>query len=253
MVESDPTKRFSNRVENYVKYRPSYPPAVLTCLQQECGLVPTSVVADVGSGTGLLTELFLQNGNPVYAVEPNDEMCKAAETRLHPYPNFTSVTGTAAATTLPDHSVDFITAGQAFHWFDPQKAKEEFRRIIRAGGFVVLVWNERKHEGPPFMRAYEQLLSQYAIGYKDVKQRRSYAVLDDFFDGNLQHYAFDNFQLFDFEGFKGRLLSSSYAPLPGHSHYQPMLDQLRALFTRFEENGRVRFEYNTQVYLGPLQ
>ena len=127
-MTADPTKRFSDRVENYVKYRPGYPPALLDCLRQVCGLTPAAVIADVGSGTGILSELFLKNGTPVFAVEPNDDMRQAAELRLGHYPNFASVAGTAETTMLSDRSVDLVTAGQAFHWFDVSQAKAEFAR-----------------------------------------------------------------------------------------------------------------------------
>ena len=145
MSEKDPTRRFTNRVANYARYRPGYPPAVLTCLRDECGLSPGSTVADVGSGTGILTELFLANGNHVYAVEPNEAMRQAAELSLAHYPGFTSVDGRAEATTLADDSVDFVTAGQAFHWFDAAASRVEFNRILRPGGYTALVWNARAY------------------------------------------------------------------------------------------------------------
>src|SRR5437764_1020077 len=127
----DPTQRFSTRVDNYVKYRPGYPPAIVGLLEAECGLTPESVVADIGAGTGLLAELWLRHGNPVCGVEPNREMREAGARLLAAYPAFTSVDGTAEATTLPDQSVDFVTAGQAFHWFEPVAARREFARILR--------------------------------------------------------------------------------------------------------------------------
>ena len=145
IMEKDPTKRFSDRVEMYVKYRPHYPTAVLACLQEECGLTETAVIADIGSGTGILTKLFLDNGNRVYGVEPNDEMREAAESYLADYAKFVSVNGRSEATTLPDHSVEFITAGQAFHWFQWQETKAEFKRILKPNGIVALVWNERHY------------------------------------------------------------------------------------------------------------
>ena len=140
----DATERFSNRVQDYARYRPHYPAAVIGSLQTNCQLLKTSVIADVGSGTGILTELFLRHGNPVLAVEPNRQMREAGERLLEGYPRFQSVAGRAEATTLPEQSVDFVTAGQAFHWFDRNKAKAEFSRILKAGGWVVLAWNERR-------------------------------------------------------------------------------------------------------------
>ena len=140
----DATERFSNRVQDYARYRPHYPAAVIGSLQTNCQLLETSVIADVGSGTGILTELFLRHGNPVLAVEPNRQMREAGERLLEGYPHFQSIAGRAEATTLPEQSVDFVTAGQAFHWFDRKKAKAEFSRILKARGWVVLAWNERR-------------------------------------------------------------------------------------------------------------
>ena len=150
----DPTQRFSNRVENYRRYRPGYPPAILDLLAAKCGLSQTSVAADVGSGTGILTKLLLKSGGRIFGVEPNPEMRAAGERDLNHHLNFTSVAGTAEATTLPDHSVDLITAGQAFHWFDRDKTRAEFLRILRPGGWVVLIWNDRNISDRPFFRAY---------------------------------------------------------------------------------------------------
>jgi len=157
-MEKDPTKRFSDRVEMYVKYRPHYPQAILTCLEKECGLTETAVIADVGSGTGILTKLFLDHGNKVYGVEPNAEMRQAAEAYLADYAHFTSVNGRSEATTLPAHSVDFVTAGQAFHWFQWQETRTEFRRILKPGGIVALVWNERRQQADSFEDAYDAQL-----------------------------------------------------------------------------------------------
>ena len=156
-----PTERFSDRVDAYVKYRPDYPRAVLELLQTECGLTPRSAVADIGSGTGKLSELFLRNGNSVYGVEPNPEMRLAGENLLSSYPGFVSVAGSAEATTLPDQSADFITAGQAFHWFDQKLARQGFERILKPDGLVVLVWNERLTD-TSFLEAYEMLTQTYA-------------------------------------------------------------------------------------------
>ena len=161
MVQADPTLRFSDRVENYIRYRPGYPPQVLETLQAECGLTPAAVVADIACGTGIFTRMLLQNGNRVYGVEPNREMREAAERLLADHPNFTSVAGTAEATTLPGHSIDLATAAQAAHWFDLPKARQEFARILKPAGWAVLIWNERSTDASPFLRAYEELLVNY--------------------------------------------------------------------------------------------
>ena len=250
----DPTRRFSTRVENYIKYRPTYPPAIVDLLQRECGLSERAVVADVGSGTGLLSELFLKNGNRVYGVEPNREMREAGERLLAAYDNFVSIDGKAEATTLPDASVDLVAAGQAFHWFDVDETRAEFRRILKPEGRVVLVWNERRVEASPFLEAYEGLFKTYGTDYERVAHRYTGAeMVQPFFGANeVTLRTFDNRQVFDFEGLKGRLLSASYAPEPGHPNYQPMMDALRKIFDEHQTGGAVAIEYDTKVYYGQL-
>jgi SAM-dependent methyltransferase len=250
----DPTQRFSDRVENYVKYRPHYPTAVVDTLRADCRLTDDSVVADVGSGTGILTELFLKSGARVFGVEPNREMRTAAERLLGGYARFTSVAATAEATTLPAHSVDFVTAGQAFHWFDRQKARQEFRRMLKPQGWVVLVWNERRTKAMPFLEAYEKLLLTYATDYTSVDHRLiTDEVIAAFFrPGAFKLKVFESSQLQDLEGCRGRLLSSSYAPQAGHPNHEPMLAELRRIFDAYQVNGLVSFDYETKMYYGHL-
>lgn len=250
MSINDPTRRFSNRVTDYVRYRPSYPPAVLDCLREECGLTETAVIVDIGSGTGILTELFLKNSNLVFGIEPNDNMRAAAESRLSRYTRFTSINATAEATGLPDSSVDFVTAGQAFHWFDTARARVEFRRILRPDGWVALVWNSRAVERSPFMGAYEAIVDRYSVDYKRVHHRTSEAALHDFFGGTLRLRMFANVQSLDFAGLQGRTLSSSYAPLPGHPNHAPLVEALEALFEQYAEDGRIQLLYETRLYWG---
>jgi SAM-dependent methyltransferase len=250
----DPTQRFSSRVDNYVKYRPGYPPAVITLLEQECGLTPEMVVADIGAGTGLLAELFLAHGNRVLGIEPNREMREAGARLLAQAPGYTAIEGRAEATTLPDASVDFVTAGQAFHWFDPLGTHTEFRRILRPGGWVALVWNMRYVSATPFMAGYETLLQTYAPEYPTVfhegGDEASIAALFGTTPWQIAH--FENAQHFDLPGLEGRLLSSSYAPEPGHPNYAPMLEALAQLFAEHAQDGQVTFTYDTQVYYGWL-
>ncbi len=250
----DPTRRFSSRVENYIQYRPRYPHAVLTTLKNECDLTETSVIADIGSGTGILAELFLQNGNPVLAGEPNPEMRQAGERLLKHYPHMHSIQGAAEATTLTEASVDFVTAGQAFHWFDRQKARAEFVRILKPKGWVVLVWNERQTITTPFLVAYEQLLQTYGTDYDEVDHTHvNRIVVGHFFEPlDCKEKTFANRQFFDFEGVKGRLLSSSYTPEAGHPNYEPMVAELSQIFQAYQVNGQVGFEYRTILYYGQL-
>jgi SAM-dependent methyltransferase len=251
---ADPTRRFSSRVENYTKYRPAYPAAVVSLLTEECGLTPDALLADIGSGTGLLAELFLKHGNQVFAVEPNREMREAGERLLGHYVNFTSIDGSAEATTLGDRSVDFITAGQAFHWFDRARARAELARILRPRGWVVLVWNERRIGSTPFLEAYERLLRSYSAEYETLNHRQiDQGVISSFFKpGSFRLRSYENRQIFDFDGLRGRLLSSSYTPEASHPSYQPMLDELREIFEAHQSGGAISFEYDTNVYYGQL-
>ncbi len=251
---TDPKERFSNRVADYVRYRRGYPPGVLDLLRAGCGLSTDSVIADVGSGTGILTRVFLDNGNFVYGIEPNAAMRGAGEEFLAGYPKFRSVAAPAEATTLSDASVDFVTVAQAYHWFDPPAARAEFVRNLRPGGWAVVISNERKKDLGPFAEAYERLLHTYGTDYKTVSEAypesRRMAVL--FGAGNFRHYAFANEQLMDFDALRGRLLSSSYSPAAGHRNHAPMLAELRHLFDQYVDGGRVRFGYDTHVYYGQL-
>ncbi|HXI84949.1 MAG TPA: class I SAM-dependent methyltransferase [Verrucomicrobiae bacterium] len=250
----NPTLRFSNRVENYVKYRPGYPIGLVETFTKECGLTAGSVVADIGSGTGILSELFLKNGNPVFGVEPNREMREAGSRLLGKYAVFRSINGMAEATTLADSSVDFVTAGQAFHWFDRERARKEFARILKPNGWVALIWNERLTDTCPFLRAYEDLLQKYGTDYATVDHRNvdADAITAFFAPQPFTLREFENRQVFDYDGVEGRLLSSSYTPESSHPNYQPMLEALRALFDKYQINGNVSFDYATRLYFGRL-
>ncbi|MBK9333460.1 MAG: class I SAM-dependent methyltransferase [Ignavibacteria bacterium] len=250
----DPKKRFSDRVENYVKYRPHYPEALLEFMKTECGLDQGSVIADVGSGTGISSELFLYNGNKVYAVEPNDEMRSAAEKIFSNDKNFISVNASAEETGLENNSVDFIIAGQAFHWFDLGKSKSEFRRILKKDGYFFIIWNSRIfREG--FMDDYDDLLlMKFGTDYDKVNHENiDEEVIRGFFSPNeFSVRKFYIFQEFDFEGLKGRLLSSSYVPNADDPASAEMLIALEKLFDRYNINGKVKMEYDTVVYFGRL-
>jgi ubiquinone/menaquinone biosynthesis C-methylase UbiE len=250
---TDPIKRFSSRVENYAKYRPDYPRAIIDLLESECALTPQSVVADIGSGTGILSEMFLTNGNPVFGVEPNPEMRAAAERLLLKYPNFGSTSGRAEATTLDAQSIDFVTAGQAFHWFDWPKAREEFARVLKPQGWVVLIWNERRLDSSPFLRAYEQLLLKFGTDYPVVSPENVTDDIASFFTPEaFRLKIFENFQEFDCKSLEGRVFSASYTPEPRHPHFGSMVADLRRIFSTYQRDGKVRFEYDTNVYYGHL-
>jgi len=253
MPASNATSRFSDRVQNYVLYRPGYPPETLQALKDECGLLPSHVIADIASGTGIWTRVLLQNGNPVYGVEPNAEMRAAGEGLLASFPKFTSVLGTAEATTLSDCSVDFVTAAQAGHWFDRPKSRQEFVHILKPSGWLALLWNERVTDSTPFLRDYEALLLKYGTDYQDIRHERTTAEVNQFFDpAPYQERVFDMRQEFDYAGIEGRLLSSSYAPGPDHPRHGPMLEELRRIFDTHAVAGRATFEYKTRLYFGKL-
>ncbi len=254
MPASNATSRFSDRVENYVRYRPGYPPEVLHVLKSDCGLRPDQLIADIASGTGIWTRMLLQNGNAVYGVEPNADMRQAGERLLSGFPNFTSIAGTAEATTLGDASLDFVTAAQAAHWFDRELARREFARILKPGGWLVLLWNERLTDSTPFLREYERLLLTYGTDYEDVRHERTTDAVNEFFDpAPYRERTFAMRQQFDYAGLEGRLLSSSYAPGPGHPKHAPMLGELRRIFEEHAAGGHVAFDYNTRVYFGRLE
>ncbi len=248
------TERFSDRVENYIKYRPSYPPQAVEYLTQACGLTPQWAIADIGSGTGILSRLFLGFGNTVYGIEPNREMRKAAEGLLVAYPNFRSIAGQAEKTTLGDRCVDCITVGQAFHWFEQTQARQEFARILRPDGWMVLLWNHRSLDASPFLEGYEHLLKTYATDYEAVKDRNvKVEQLQRFYaPGRVESATFPNAQTFDFEGLRGRLLSSSYVPNVGQMGYEAMMRSLAQLFEIHQVQGSVRLDYETALYYGQL-
>jgi SAM-dependent methyltransferase len=250
----DSKERFSNRVDMYVKYRPSYPAETIAYLYETVGFRADCAAADIGAGTGIFSRLLAEKGTRVMAVEPNRAMRAAAEQALGALPNFQAVEGSAEETGLPDQSVDFIVCAQSFHWFDRQAAQKEFRRILKPGGKAVLIWNTRLTQGTPFLEQYDRLLKEFASDYEKVNHKNiTRETLVPFFRDGIMHEArFGNFQLFDFEALKGRTLSSSYVPLPGHPNYEPMLARLQELFDRTQQGGSVRFEYVTEVYWGEV-
>jgi ubiquinone/menaquinone biosynthesis C-methylase UbiE len=254
MAVKDATQRFSARVDNYVRYRPGYPPEVVELLRSACGLAPDSVIADIAFGTGIFTRLLLENGNHVFGVEPNADMRRAGEEFLRSYPKFTSIVGTAEETSLADNSVDFVSAAQAAHWFDLKKARREFQRVLKPDGWLVLIWNERRLYATPFLRDYEHLLLKFATDYQEIRHERTTAAIDTFFEPSpsLQK-TFEWIQEFDYAGLEGRLLSSSYAPPAGAPNHEPMLRSLRELFDRHQKSGRVAFEYDTNVFYGQVR
>jgi SAM-dependent methyltransferase len=247
------TERFSDRVEDHVKYRPHYPAGVLSFLSSVYSFAASWEVADIGSGTGISTAPFLRHGNKVYAVEPNADMRRKAEELLGGYGGrFVSLDGTAEATGLADARVELLVAGQAFHWFDPVRSRVEFVRVLKPGGVVALIWNERLMDSP-FEKEYESLILHYASDYKTINHKHiaDLQIADFFAPAAFRLDQFANEQLFDFAGLKGRLLSSSYIPKEGPG-FAAMVEDLEGLFNKHQSGGRVRVGYDTKLYSGVL-
>jgi SAM-dependent methyltransferase len=253
-VAADPTVRFSSRVENYRRYRPGYPAETLDVLRRVCGFTPESVVADVGCGTGIFSELLLSHGNTVYGVEPNAPMRAVAGELLTAWPRLRLSGGTAENTGLPDASVDLVTAAQAFHWFDRGPARREFVRILRPGGWLALIWNERRDAGTPFLEDYENLLATLGTDYLAVRHRDvDLAAVQAFAGhGDVILSEIESRQLLDEEGLAGRVFSSSYTPEPGHPNYEPMRQRVAEIFREHQRDGKVALIYDTRVYCAQL-
>lgn len=250
----DPTRRFSDRVGAYAGHRPGYPAALVDWITHEAGLTEGARVVDLGSGTGILSAAFLDAGYAVAAVEPNDPMRAEAERTLGWRPGFESVNGRAEETTLPAASADLAVAGQAFHWFDPAICRYECLRILRGRAPVALLWNLRLN-GSPFMEGYDRLLRTYCPGYKGAPDRHlDPAAIGRFFGGgSLRRREVANEQRLDFDGLRGRVLSSSYAPLPGAAGHDALMAELAELFHANTAGEEVVIEYTTVALLGSLR
>ncbi len=261
------TDRFSDRVQNYVKFRPHYPEELVALLLNEKIISTDSVIADIGSGTGISAELFLKNNFKVFGVEPNELMRLAAETILNEYlenKKFISVNASAEHTTLENKSIDAIISAQAFHWFKQDEFKLECKRILKPTGKIILMWNDRRTESTDFLKVYEDFLQMFGTDYKEVNHKnvQDKKIFDNFFacpndgvergEGNYKEFTLFNFQDVDFEGLKGRVLSSSYMPNESHADYTHMINTLKKIFIRYQENGKVRLEYDTKIYSGTI-
>ena len=253
-MNRDPTTRFTDRVNDYVLARPSYPAALHAVLVTDHGLQPEHVIADVGSGTGKLAALFVAGDHQVIGIEPNAAMRGAAEELFCGQPRFVSADGTAEATGLSEASADWVVAGQAFHWFDPPRARAEFTRILRPPRPVALAWNDRDTVASELMAGYEALLGRHGTDYAEVNhQKASAEPVTAFFGSNrCTQYTFLHDQVLDRDGLRHRLLSSSYVPAPGEPGHDAMLSDLEELFTRHESSGEVRFIYRARLHVGRL-
>lgn len=250
---TDSTQRFSDRVDNYVKYRPGYPSALVQVLLQKISSGTGDVAADVGSGTGIFTRLLLDQGLRVFAIEPNTNMREVAETLFTGHPHFTSVDAPAERTGLAGNSIDLITAAQAFHWFNNLETKAEFRRILKPKGTLALIWNKRDIN-QPFQQSYDAILRAYVPEYGVVNHMNlTEAELASFFaEGKMEEHHFDNSQQLTFAGLLGRLKSSSYCPAENSPQYPSLVAELAALFEQFAVDSSIDFQYQTELYIGPI-
>lgn len=256
---TDSKERFSSRVDAYREFRPRYPDATIGLLQRECGLTPASVIADIGAGTGMLAALFLAHGNSVRAVEPNRAMREACEDLLPQFPNLKCIDGSAEETGLPDRCADILTVGQALHWFHLSRARAEFLRILRPGGWCAVFYNERRASGDAFHDGYERILQEFGTDYETVRSKYpQQGPLAEFFRSEnaaratMRQASFPNTQEFDLAGLQGRILSSSYMPQHDHPRYPAMMRQIEKLFSQCQRDGRVRLEYDCVVSYGTL-
>ncbi|WP_297216441.1 class I SAM-dependent methyltransferase [Thermoplasma sp.] len=243
---------FTGKAENYSKYRPAYPIEIIRLLKEKYGFNKDMVIADIGCGTGILARLFLENGNPVICVDPNEDMLAVAKKILSSYSNVSFVVGKAESTRLNDHSVNVITVGQAFHWFDMDRAKREFRRILKAPNMVVLIWNDRDVRDP-FTQQYEELVREFSKGYHGtgstaIPAERIYS----FFDYDYDYYQMDNFQALDLDGLIGRYLSNSYSLQENDPRYREAISRLEDLFKTNQKDGKIVLKYTTKVFIGRL-
>lgn len=250
------TERFTTRVTDYVKFRPSYPAALIQYLCQDANLGPDCTVADIGSGTGILSELLLSTGARVFGVEPNQAMREAAELELKDVRRFVSINGTGEDSTLPIQSVDLITIAQAFHWMDPVATRAECLRILKPNGIVAIIWNNSKKESSPFAREYERLRKHYANPELKELSRYSSNSLEQimmFFDNkSFARRSFDYVHELNGEGLIGRFFSASYAPAADSPERPLATRELGEAFDRHEVNGIVQMEYSTDIFLGRL-
>ena len=249
-----PEERFTSRVASYRQHRPGYPKEIVALLERKCGLRSDSVIADIAAGTGLLTEIFLEQNYAVIAVEPNQAMREACESLIAQYPRLRCIDGSAEATGLPDHSADLVTVAQAMHWFDLKRTREEFRRILTPSGWCVVIYNNRRMSGDSFHEGYEKVLREFGPEYEAVQSSHLH---DDklaafFAPGEMKQQVFPNAQALTLEGLEGRVLSSSYMPQPGHPRYSEMCHAIENLFAKEQLDGHVRMEYDCTVSYGRL-
>ena len=247
------TDKFTGRSDDYVKYRPSYPVALLDAISERCPLRAGTMVADVGAGTGILSHTLLERGCTVLSVEPNADMRSAADEQLSKFGNALVLPGTGEATGLVAQSVDLVTVAQAFHWMSPLETRAEFSRILKPGGWVALIWNIRNVD-IPFGAAYEEALTVCPNHHSHSHHTRTGddTIAAFFGAGGFEQLTFENPQKLDLVGLLGRLRSTSYAPTPDDPLYEPLIEKVTAIFNEHADDGEVTFAYDTRLYIGQV-
>lgn len=254
-ISLNPTGRFSGRVEAYRRYRSRYPREIIALLSEKYGLTPDSVVADIGAGTGMLAELFLENGNRVFAVEPNAEMRAACEELTSKYPRLTCIDGTAEHTTLGDQSVDMIAVGRAFHWFDHDACLPEFQRILRPGGWVVIAGLGPRRGKEPVRLEYQDIMREHGVDWAQIGDRYKVreAAKKFFVGGALEEADFPGAEELTYEGLEGHTLSLSVMPKPDHPGFPAMQKALKRYFEKYQRDGKILLPVNCRLYMGQLR
>ncbi len=249
----DSVQRFTSRADVYARYRPGYPAELVQFLEEVEFLRPGAVLADVGSGTGKLSQLLLDAGYTVWGIEPNDAMRAYAEKHFAHNPRFVSIAASAESTGLQDASFDMVVAGQAFHWFEPDEARKEFQRVLRPPYRVAIIRNDRQPYEAGFSPAYDALVERHCHQYRSIRNRYHHGpTLEKFFRPNgYRMGVFPHEEKLDWEALRGRLLSSSYVPWEGPVH-DALFSELRILFDEYKEEGQITFCYDTLVFYGCL-
>lgn len=247
----DYTNRFSGKGEIYAKARPKYAAGFFDYLKNTLGIPAGSAFADIGAGTGIFAEQLLDCGYRVFAVEPNADMRRKAEEKLFQNPNFISVIGSDGNMNLPGKSVDYVTAAQAFHWFDAEAFRRESRRVLKPGGKVILVYNARDVKAG-CIKALASLHSRYNPEFHGFSNGMSHEKYVNFFTGTCDVFRTDNTQIYDRKSYVNSVLSSSYALKEDDARYAEYLKDINEIFDTFSVDGFIAIPTETVAYIGTV-
>jgi len=244
-TDHNPTGRFSNRADDYAKYRPTYPSEAIDALLHGLGAPAALFAVDVGAGTGIASRLLAARGVRVLAVEPNRAMREAAEAD----PRVTFVEGTAESFPIADGSADLVLAAQAFHWFRAEPSVREMGRALRAGGRLALMWNRRSTADALTAGYRDALLVVGANPTLEAMDSDVEAVERSGLFGPTRVERFLHAHRLDREALIGRALSASYVPKDGPALTE-LVAKLDALYARHADaSGHVAMVYETEVRL----